>query len=473
MRKLFAISSRLLCIICITFFSVHDLRADNQNDLWSDLINVLSAKQVNASLEKSLLNKYHVSLNQAGGFIEINNCFFTQNQFPVLMNSSEEWPPAMGGTSYLLKDPTYGRIILLCTQIDAVPIVQETVIDRVIFQSKLWDVFDPLFFDGLDPTNNDGVNGYRRQKLLYYIASVMRHVAVPEQMLHPYEVSTSARELVFGMADLKNVSEFYNMDFPFVHDAVNHFRRMSHLYLYDPKVNFPQLSQNDIQDYLEYKRTLHIGSIAAFEEDAIAITPNLELVPTAIPDLVRSYRISGNNTNRQINFALFRLKLGANALTPDAFQELPGTLESWEAINLPNTPGHLQPGFRVPIYVSCIQCHGPGVVRGFNPRGNFFDPTLIRFTNKPETFSADRNIDYKVMSAECKVLGNLWQLNSDPTTILKSSQSRTFTKAPTVSLLVGEFNNTEWIFVFLSILIGGCMYSRYFKKKTSYLINLF
>ena len=143
----------------------------------SRLLTVLSEKTVQAHIERRLLAEYHVKASGDGGTIALNGYQYSRRRFSVRMGAKEEWAPAIGGSFFLLNKKRMGSVVLACRTVlkerpGTIPLFR-----RVIVQARVWDVFDSLYQDGVNPANYGRFNTQNWHRELKYLAAVMRFLS--------------------------------------------------------------------------------------------------------------------------------------------------------------------------------------------------------------------------------------------------------------------------------------------------------
>lgn len=415
----FALGLRLFfAIVAILLYSGSDLgaappvpgadRGPDPASKFRTLLSLLSTKVVAAQIERRLFPAYRISGPASGGLILVNRHEYSRARFPVTMGRREEWPPAAGGSLFLLARRRSERVLLACHAADKVAASSIPSIQRVALQSRIWDVFDTLYRDGVAPANFGKFNMNRWRRVLDALAATMRRLAVRYRELAQYRRGTTDIPAVAGVADAPHWAEFYDKRYLFVHDLANGLRRSCHVYLYDPNLNLLNLPKVQLRAFLSGRLEWSVGSAAIFEEDAIAITRRFWLVPTHIPVLVRYYRTSGTNRHRRIVFKVFRLADSSVNIGPGSLAQLGPHAQAWAAVNLPSIPGHGKPGFRCAISVSCLGCHSPFAPKCFDP-GIFQRKEMdVRFLRPGGNFTGDRSVRYKSISDEAAALRYYW-----------------------------------------------------------------
>lgn len=380
----------------------------------AQLLNVLSEKTVQAHIERNLFRKYQVSKTNCGGLMKLNGHRYSVRQFSVKMNRDEEWAPAIGGSFFLLTKKRSEAVVDSCRAVlrgkpTAIPLLR-----RVVVQARLWDVFDSLYRDGVNPGHYGGFNVRRWREELECLAAVMRFLAVTYGRLKPYCAGITSLPSIVGKKDAARWAEFYDRKFLFVHDIANGFRRACHVYLFDPDLNFLKIPPRKLIGFLSGRLAWSPGSAAVLEEDAIAITPRLHLVATLVPVLVRSYKTTAATPHRQIGFQVLRLKKTAQNTGSGAFTPLPSSAEGWAGINLPDVPGHRKPAFRCALSVSCLGCHSPYAPKSFDPGPVQRSPANVRFARPGGDFTGRRVAGYKYVSGEFAALRYYWHRRHIP-----------------------------------------------------------
>jgi hypothetical protein len=371
---------------------------------WRNALNQIERRVVDAHIEKSLFPVYHISLASAGGLEKLNGIIFSKTPFPITLTTREEWPPVLGGCLGLLNNQNYAPALqaikpLVYTEVKDIPVLQ-----RVLIQNALWDVFDSLYLQGINPWLA-GKKFHRRrwQMLLYWLAHDISYIAVPKKDLLGYCRKGIVRYRVLGSKLWRNTDELFSFQQPTIHEAALDFRRVVRIYLYSPKIDFAKLSKKQLLLFCQGKKILGTGSVAIEVEDAITVLPGGKgLYPTRIPIIARSYRvIYSDRKHLMLNFSIYRLRHGEISLRPQSLMRLPGKFGTWALLNLPTIPDG-SAGFLAKYPIVCAQCHYPGRVKSFRPGGPL--PQYCRIVDSGTGFVQLQAIRRKRESPEYQAL---------------------------------------------------------------------
>ena len=390
---------------------------DPLSETWTELRDLLFTKTVDARLHRSLARKYGLTHAESHHFDE--HGLFTTRSFPLVIGAAEEWPPLLGGSLHLLHEPAYSKIIETASRLRKEDAGKLTTAERVLFQGDVWAAFDSLHEHGsgalLHPLSDD-INKQRWQRLLFELASLMRHVAPTSSEIQ--NVSLGVRlglrardgEVLSGNVRL---IEFVSLQSPFIHDYAHGFRRVSHVYYSDALLDFTDLPRREAEKLARKSLRLSQGAYAILRENAIAITREGEMIPTEIPALVKAYQVGGRDDGSvHLTFWMFRPDSSGEIL---ALREVPVDTEAWANIDLPNIPGHAgKLAFRAPMAFTCAGCHA-AFPKAFSPHASLrLDPEYFRFSDKPQSVTADRAIQTKLYSSEYRALQTYLALREPP-----------------------------------------------------------
>lgn len=373
---------------------------------WWGAINQVDFRVVQAHIQRSLLPIHRIQLHNAGGFSKVNRITFSRLRFPITLTAREEWPPVLGGCRILLAKSNFEAAIRALEPLAYAPVKHIPILQRVLIQNALWDVFDSLYYQGADPRYS-GVKFHRRRwrALLLWLAHDVSHIAVQRKDLAAYCRPGVAIRRVLGPKLWRKAVEIYSYQQLTIHATALGFRRVVRIYLYDSKVNFAKLSNAQLRAFFRGERTLGTGSVAIEVEDAIAVLPGgAGLFPTRIPVIARSYRaIYSGRGNPILDFSIYRFRRRAAKLRSGNLRKLPGSFSTWALLNLPTIPnGSI--GYLAKYSVVCAQCHFPGEVRSFRSGLAAPNPRYFRLTQNGTDFVQTRTVQRKLQSLDYAAL---------------------------------------------------------------------
>jgi hypothetical protein len=369
---------------------------------WWKAVNALEIRVVNAHLQKSLLSAYRASHGGIASWEKMNGITFSRKLFPITLTSREEWPPVLGGCRNLMEKPNYETAIRALEPLAHSPVRNIPILQRVLVQNALWDVFDSVYQEGSHPWHSGGKFHRRRWRtLLLWLAHDISHIAVSRRALSTYCRPGVARRHVLGPRLWRRAVELYSLQQLTIHTTVLGFRRVVRVYLYDPKRNLAKLPAAQLHLYCRGAETMGTGSVAIEVEDAIAVLPGGDgLFPTRIPVIARSYRViySGRG-NPILDFAIYRFPRSAAKVQSKDLRRLPGSFSTWTLLNLPTVPDG-STGFLAKYSVVCAQCHFPGQVQSFRSGLARPERRYFRITKKGTGFVQARTVQRKLRSTE-------------------------------------------------------------------------
>jgi hypothetical protein len=397
---LFRFSFSVALLVLAGFNAVGD--DAQKDDLGGRLISRLRWGTIKAHLHKSLLSNYGVGTNHVG----LDDYGYTTDAYTIGLSEFEEWPTVMGYATRLLAKPMYSDLIQLCEEVRQQSPDRFQPVERIILQAELWTAFDSLYIKGIEPKELSRLDIYSWQVLLWNFAQTMRHVAMSRDEIATLALGEQLRKRAIENTATTNLVELYWVDRTFIHEEAVDFRRTVHLFYFDPAHDLAQLSHDDIEALLSHRQNLSAGSVALLEEDAIALASDLHPMATQVPLILKTYHIPewhSLDSTLLPEFRIFRINRKAPGL-----EEFPKESESWAMTDLPYIPGYDDHvAYRAPVAEVCAGCHAKypqGFEIGFTER-NAEDARLTRL---PQNFSANRNIDMKLQSAEWRALRFFW-----------------------------------------------------------------
>lgn len=381
--------------------------AQSNADIGESLMDLLQKARVQARLHQSLISKYAPTNTP---YPVVDKEGYTKALFPVPLSDFEEWPTVMGYPSSVLKETVRSNLVEICDQICRQSPGVFQPVERIQLQAALWATFDSVYLYGIDPRQSSKIDTEAWRSLLWKLAQTMRHLAYSTAQIRKLPDSMEVRRAILRPLDPNKMVELYWLDGSFVHDAVNENRRLTHISYYDPTVDFRNLSDANVDAFMRTTKRLSPGGVAFLEEDALAISTDLQLVPTQLPLLIKTYQMSlpSGSNNSTPEFSIFRLKRKSLLLNANALERFPTNAEAWAFTDLPNVPGYGNNiAYRAPYALVCAGCHG-GYPRGFDPGFQTRNRGYLQLTTQPQTFSANWDINIKVGSSEWKALMYYW-----------------------------------------------------------------
>jgi hypothetical protein len=369
------------------------------------LLATLSSRTIPGHVSESLVDKYARAGTSAGP-LKFDEDGFTESEFPIRLSEFEEWPAAMNGAFPFLESPAYEQLVQLLTAVRGGPAEDYTVVERIVAQSELWVVFDTLYLDGISPRHEETLDRPRWRRLLWETAQTMRHLAPTPEEVEALSPPQEALATVFGKDEFPKSAEFWNVERYFFHDVANEFRRSTHVRIYDPEIDFRNLTRQQLTDVANREVRLHVGGRALLQENAIAITTSLTLAPTPVPLALKSYRrAEGSSKGEPLTFDVYRFKRTVRELSPDALERFPDDAEGWAHIPLPNIPARAQSRYRAPLRETvCALCHHSTIPSSFNPGYEGPRPGSVRVSARARGYTEERNMRYKALTPEARAL---------------------------------------------------------------------
>lgn len=420
---LFTTGTLLHCVSQLAYADVAELDGQSGNSapaarakvtvpgaMWWGVISTLDRRTVKARVEKSLLIEMHRDRHDgAGSFRRLNRIDFSRRRFPIVLGAREEWPPAIGGCLYLLHGSAYTNALAELKLAATASVKKIPVIQRVIIQNAIWDVFGSLYLQGTAPWYSQITHRGRWNTLLFWLAHDMAHIAVPVRGLALCHKVGVVRRRLLGPKLWRKAVELYSFQQPTIHTLVLNFRRIVRVYIYDPKVDFAKLSVAEVRAYACGRRWLSTGAVAIEVEDAIAVSPrNAGLVSTRIPIIARSYRVFyADRRNLMPSFSIYRLPRSATTLSSKYLRKVHGDFGTWALLNLPTIPNSSE-GFLARYPVVCAQCHYPGVIQTLRAGISSPHARYFQLTRSSTGFVRMRTITRQRESSEYEALRFFW-----------------------------------------------------------------
>lgn len=373
---------------------------------WWEAINRLGAMVIHAHVQKSLFAALHLKLTKTVRYEYRNKIDFSRQRFPITLTARDEWPPVLGGCRCLMIKSNFDAAIRALEPLARAPVKNIPVLQRVIIQNALWDVFDSVYREGADPWLAGGQFHRRRwQALLFWLAHDISHIAVQKKNLAAYCAQGLARHRVLGPKAWRKAVELYSFQQLTIHATALGFRRVVRIYLYDPKVNFAKLPAAQMQAFCLGKRKLGAGAVAIETEDAIAVLPGGDgLFPTRIPVIARSYHVVyAGRRNPILDFALYRFSHRTAAFQAKRLKRLPGSFATWALLNLPTIPNG-STGFLARYSVVCAQCHFTGQLQSFRSGLAVPKPRYFRLAQSGTGYVQTRTVQRKRQSLDYAAL---------------------------------------------------------------------
>jgi hypothetical protein len=369
------------------------------------LLKVLGKRTVKGQAHRSLVGKYSPPGKKVAP-LKFRGDFTDTEDLPIALSDFEEWPAPLLGALPYLTSPTYEELLGALAGIRGQRADRATVIGRIVIQSELWVLFDTLYLNGTSPQHEGKFDRPRWCRLLWEVAQTMLHLGPDPKEIEALASPDEALASLFGQGEYARSAEYWNVEQVFSHDFANGYRRSIHVRLFDPTVDFANLTKKQVLAFSKREQELSQGAWALLYENAIAITPNRELVATPVPLVAKPYRVVNDPKSRSpVEGDVFRINYKAKSLSKDAFERFPDDAEGWANVPLPNIPTGAQSRSRAPLrsYV-CALCHLSASPVCFNPGYDLVHYSTHRVNSRSQHYTERRNLLLKSTQPEAVAL---------------------------------------------------------------------
>lgn len=388
-----------MLIILLLLFATDGARTSDSKpeDAAHMLTHLLSTRTYLAHVHQDLFFKYGLDDNAE----LLQDQLYSSRCIPIPIEDNEEWPTILSGARFLLESPHYETLLDLCRQ-TRVAQKHASRMSRLFLQNTLWNTFDQLYLEGIDPSNIGTFDTSRWVMALSEISLTMKYLALSDEDIRTLPTIAPMRRELMGLGQDSAPVVCFSLQDPHSHEVASRYTRSIRVSVYLPAANLS--TQRAVEHYIDQLQDLPDGTVCLLEENLVALTQSGNLAITGVPSVIKRYTVNAGERD----YAMYRVRPDSNTLDISSVLKVPDDTESWGANNLPNIPNAgLNAPMRAPYRVTCVECHNHtlNVLRpGYTPRLSKF---MVLGADENH-FQDQRLIESKIESAEARALAVYW-----------------------------------------------------------------